>query len=154
MEKKYISAELKYEKMNTGMTYEEGDKYIREGMANASRNPMNMVRFSYKDEEQKKKIYDAIQLCIRSYGGGSPRSQNGQSIINPYFVNENGEATSRVTGIIGGVGLPNDLVTPFIKRFVELDLCRIKMGDMEFIDECPKNLSKLLTDFRAREEQR
>ena len=153
MEEKYIQAELKYEKMNKGITYVEGDPYIKNSMECCSRNPMNIVRFKYSNEEQQARIYKAITACLMGYGATSFRAKNGGSYIMPYFVDENGDATCRRTGIIGGVGLPKDLVVPFIERFVELDGCKIKIGDDEISEKCPANLSKIINALKAREDE-
>ena len=88
MEEKYIQSELKYEKMNEGITYAEGDPYIKSSMENCSRNPMNVVRFKYFNEEQQARIYKAINDCLMGYGATSFRAKNGGSYIMPYFVDE------------------------------------------------------------------
>jgi len=153
MEEKYIQSELRYEKMNEGITYAEGDPYIKSSMENCSRNPMNVVRFKYSNEEQQARIYKAINDCLMGYGATSFRAKNGGSYIMPYFVDENGDATYRTTGIIGGVGLPKDLVVLFIERFVELDGCKVKIGDEEIVEKCPENLSKIISDLKTREDE-
>ena len=101
-----------------------------------------MLRFKYETKEQEERINKAIEDCLIGYGATSTRAKEGKSYIMPYFENEEGEMTARRTGRIGGVGIPEDLVEDFVKRFVELDRCKIKVGNETIKDKCPEDIKR------------
>ena len=108
------------------------------------------VDFKYDNEEQKKQVYRIFKdELIPAYGAySSRRLQNHESIIMPYYVDENGEFTLMDYGIFGGTSLPEDLLPLFIQRFVDADKMTILIGDKKIqgkFDE--RQFNELLADM-------
>ena len=88
------------------------------------------VEFNYRSKEQQDKMYELFeQVLVTHYGSNSTRNIEGKNYIMSYFVDERGQMTPNNTGRIGGTSIPEDLLTEFIHRFVEVDGATVKVGN-------------------------
>lgn len=58
-----------------------------------------------------------------------------------------------IHGIVGGVGIPDDLIVPFVERLIELDKCEMKIGEETIKDICPTDINKKIFNLREREDE-
>ena len=95
-------------------------------------------RFDYQSPEQQKIIYDIIEEY----------SSNPQSAgkIHPYLVDDNGRVTTQDTGIVGGIGIPLEMINDFTKRLIESG-CEIEIGSTKLKDKYPENMDEIVSDF-------
>ena len=90
------------------------------------------VEFTYENEAEKERMFQVFEKgFLGSYGSNSPRAKEGKEYLMPYLADENGNVTTKNTGIIGGTSIPKDLLPAFIERFVELDGATLVVGDKE-----------------------
>ena len=90
------------------------------------------VEFNYGNKEQQDKMYELFKKSlITCYGSNSTRAIEGKDYIMPYLVDERGKMTRIDTGIIGGTSIPEDLISEFIRRFVEVDGATVKVGNRQ-----------------------
>lgn len=93
------------------------------------------AKFNYKNNYQQDKIFALFeQELLPLYGPNSKRAQEKQDFIQPYFLDNQNNVTTKPTNIIGGVNIPKDISTDLIKIFINIKNTEIKIGD-KIIDE-------------------
>ena len=129
-----IQADLK-----KGNYFNHGDRYF--------------VTFKYGSDEQKRKIYEAFTKgLIPGYGSNSNRAKDGKEYIMPYFVDKYGKMTAADTGEIGGTSIPKDLLSEFVRRFVERDGMNIKIGSENLSGKFDQNkFDNILVDLNKQQ---
>ncbi len=93
------------------------------------------VEFTYGSREQQDRMYDVFNTqLIPTQGSNSYRAQQGKEYIMPYLVDEKGNMSPENTGIVGGTSIPADLLSEFVRRFVEVDGAVVRVGNEIFKD--------------------
>ncbi len=93
------------------------------------------VEFNYENKEEQTRMYDVFNTqLIPTQGSNSYRAQQGKEYIMPYLVDEKGNMSPENTGIVGGTSIPADLLSEFVRRFVEVDGAVVRVGNEIFKD--------------------
>lgn len=113
------------------------------------------VTFKYDSDKQKRLLYEVFQKeLIPSYGSNSSRALDGKEYIMPYLIDKEGNMTPENTGVIGGTSIPKDLLSDFIKRFVEVDGMNIGIGDKNIKEKFDESkFNDMITELDKNEDE-
>lgn len=88
------------------------------------------VTFEYPNVIQGRYMLDVFNDLLKEYG-----SHSDSHVISPYLVDKNGQFMTGWNPYgVGGTNIPYDLLSKFIRRFVEEDKCIVKCGEYTMSD--------------------